>query len=82
MIFIGFRSTSRSSNIQTSSLVGCLANTDIPSYANIIPIESSSKLWCSSSDQRIDLKRANIIKEIYKTEHDYLAHLKNLVDVR
>jgi hypothetical protein len=26
-------------------------------------------------------KRANVIKEIYKTEHDYLGHLKNLVDV-
>lgn len=27
------------------------------------------------------LKRANVIKEIYKTEYDYLGHLKNLVDV-
>ncbi len=26
-------------------------------------------------------QRANIIKEIYKTEYDYLGHLKNLVDV-
>ena len=26
-------------------------------------------------------KRANIIKEIYKTEYDYLGHLKNLIDV-
>jgi hypothetical protein len=29
----------------------------------------------------MDLKRANVIKEIYKTEHDYLGHLKNLIDV-
>lgn len=29
-----------------------------------------------------DSKRANVIKEIYKTEHDYLVHLRNLVDVR
>ena len=27
------------------------------------------------------IKRANIIKEIYRTEYDYLGHLKNLVDV-
>lgn len=27
-------------------------------------------------------KRANIIREIYKTESDYLGHLKNLVEVR
>lgn len=26
-------------------------------------------------------KRANVIKEIYKTENDYLGHLRNLVDV-
>ncbi|CAF4579696.1 unnamed protein product, partial [Rotaria sp. Silwood2] len=26
------------------------------------------------------IKRTNIIKEIYKTEYDYLGHLKNLVD--
>ncbi len=26
-------------------------------------------------------QRANIIREIYKTEYDYLGHLKNLVDV-
>jgi hypothetical protein len=26
-------------------------------------------------------QRTNIIKEIYKTEYDYLGHLKNLVDV-
>jgi len=30
---------------------------------------------------QIDVKRANVIKEIYKTEHDYLCHLKNLVEV-
>jgi hypothetical protein len=97
---IGFRSNSRSPSIQTSSLVGCIANTDIPSYANIVTIESSKLTpnlwynrneinhegWYLSSDIRIktcqiDLKRANIIKEIYKTEHDYLGHLKNLIDV-
>ncbi|CAF4678654.1 unnamed protein product [Rotaria sp. Silwood1] len=104
----GFRSNSRSSSIQTSSLVGCIANTEIPIYANVITIESSKlvdnisdvnktpKLWSNrneinqdewypSSDIRIkqcqdNVKRANIIKEIYKTEHDYLGHLKNLVD--
>ncbi len=86
---IGFRSNS---SIQTSSLVGCLAHTDLPGYANIIPIESSKLTWYNqdgwypSSDIRIktcqmDLKRANVIKEIYKTEHDYLGHLKNLIDV-
>jgi len=76
----GFRSNSRSSSIQTSSLVGCITNTDHPSYANIVAIESSN-LWYSSKVCQVDLKRANVIKEIYKTEHDYLGHLKNLVDV-
>lgn len=78
----GFRSSnySRSSSIQTSSLVGCITNTDHPGYANIVAIESSN-LWYSTKVCQVDLKRANVIKEIYKTEHDYLGHLKNLVDV-
>ncbi|CAF1008117.1 unnamed protein product [Adineta steineri] len=81
----GFRSNSRSSTIQTSSLVGCIANTDIPVYANVVTIESSKFAYNNTSDIRLKLcqnnfKRANIIKEIYKTEHDYLGHLKNLVD--
>lgn len=42
--------------------------------------------WYPSNDVRSklcpeDFKRANVIKEIYKTENDYLGHLKNLVDV-
>ncbi|CAF2117751.1 unnamed protein product [Rotaria magnacalcarata] len=104
----GFRSNSRSSSIQTSSLAGCIANTEIPMYANVVTIESSKlvdnildgnktpKLWYNrnelyqdgwypSADTRLkqcqdNFKRANVIKEIYKTEHDYLGHLKNLVD--
>lgn len=35
-----------------------------------------------TSDENENLnQRANVIKEIYKTESDYLGHLKNLVDV-
>ena len=42
--------------------------------------------WCLSSDVRTKMhhdnsKRANIVKEIYKIENDYLEHLKNLVNV-
>ncbi len=102
--WIGFRSNSRSSTIQTTSLVGCIANTEIPVYANVVTIDSSKLAyhiadvnktpnlrsnqqgWYPSSDVRKKIsqdnyKRANVIKEIYKTEHDYLGHLKNLVDV-
>ena len=75
----------RSSSIQTSSLAGCLANTDHSSYANILPIQSSN-VWSDRNEadwkkSQMDFKRASVIKEIYKTEHDYLGHLKNLVDV-
>lgn len=77
-VLIDFRHHIRSSAIQTSSLVGCLASTDLPSYANILPIQSSN-VWSDRNDE--DFKRASVIKEIYKTEHDYLGHLKNLVDV-
>ena len=102
-MLLGFRSHSRSSSIQTSSLVGSIGQTEMPIYADIVPIEST-KLTHHMADEimisrqpterneihqngRIkfnaeDSKRANIIKEIYKTEHDYLGHLKNLVEVR
>ncbi|UJR36306.1 hypothetical protein I4U23_029034 [Adineta vaga] len=87
----GFQSHSHSPSIPTSSLVGCLANTDIPVYANVVTIESSKLNWSNqqgwypSNDVRVkpctdNFKRANVIKEIYKTEHDYLGHLKNLVE--
>ncbi|CAF4341626.1 unnamed protein product, partial [Adineta steineri] len=48
----GFRSNSRSSTIQTSSLVGCIANTDIPVYANVVTIESSKFAYNNTSDIR------------------------------
>ncbi|CAF1294728.1 unnamed protein product [Adineta steineri] len=42
---------------------------------------SSSNQTSSTNDEIENLnKRGNIIKEIYKTESDYLGHLKNLVD--
>ncbi|CAF1046707.1 unnamed protein product [Adineta ricciae] len=95
-----FRSHSHSPPIPTSSLVGCLANTDIPVYANVVPIEpskiayhisdtnkpwSNQQGWHPTNDGRVkfyadNFKRASVIKEIYKTEHDYLVHLKNLID--
>jgi hypothetical protein len=48
--------------------------------------EINQEGWFPSSNEGIKIyqdnfKRANVIKEIYKTEHDYLGHLKNLVDV-
>ncbi|CAF1128972.1 unnamed protein product [Rotaria magnacalcarata] len=44
----------------------------------------SNQILSTSDDVEIlnenFIKRSNIIKEIYKTEYDYLGHLKNLVD--
>lgn len=59
---------------------------------NISDVNKTPKMWlnqdgwCASSDMRLkqcqeNFKRASAVKEIYKTEHDYLGHLKNLVDV-
>ena len=101
--FAGFRSNSRSSSIQTSSLVGCIGQAELPSYAHTVPIESTKLVYhavdemmlsSKHSDRHEDeyflslksasadnSKRANVIKEIYKTENDYLGHLRNLVDV-
>ena len=104
---VGFRSHSRSSTIQTSSLVGCISHTDTPAYTGAMPVESTTLAFHAADEQRTrthkvskrddivldgccssperhskeNAQRANVIKEIFKTEHDYLGHLKNLVDV-
>ena len=58
-----------------------LIDEDLPRISNGSSSSSGFRSHSSNEDLENGQQRTNIIKEIYKTEYDYVGHLRNLVEV-